>query len=385
MTQKNLSILGSTGSIGESTLSLVRDFPQRWNVVGLAAGRNVKKLHAQIQAFKPDIVSVQDEESRQALLALGVDKNLSIGVGPEGACEVARLSEADTVMSAIVGASGLKPTFAAIQAGKTILLANKESMVVSGAWMNQQVKTHNATLLPVDSEHSAIFQCLQGAQHQDVRKIMLTASGGPFFLRPEIQWKDVTIEDALNHPNWSMGPKITIDSATMMNKGLEVIEAKWLFDLDVSQIEVVVHPQSIIHSMVEFQDGSTLSQMGIPHMRAPIAYAMSYPDRYPNVIDPVDFTALGEMTFFPPDLKRYPTIALAYQALEAGNTHPAVLNGANETAVEAFLNGQIDFQGIFNVLEDTLNCYQETGSQTLEQYVAADQWGRDQAKKSIAG
>lgn len=379
--KKKISILGSTGSIGTSTLSLVQDYPEHFEVVGLSAGKNMDVLFEQIQIFKPNLVSVLDEESRKILIEKGV--RTEILIGEEGACQVAKMSESQMVVSAIVGASGLQPTFAAIEVGKEVLLANKESMVVSGAWMSKKVKEFNAKLRPIDSEHSAIFQSIQGTKHQDIKKIILTASGGPFFLKPEIHFDDVTLEQALAHPNWNMGAKITIDSATMMNKGLEVIEAKWLFDLNIDQIEVVVHPQSIIHSIVELVDGSSLCQMGIPHMRGPIAYALSYPDRLPNVIDPVDFQSLTKFDFFPPDAQRFPTIAMAYQALKAGPTYPAVLNGANEVAVEAFLDKTIRFSDIFELLTKSLDSYQEKATDSLQDYINADAWGRKFVKETI--
>ena len=378
---KNVSILGSTGSIGKSTLGIIEDYPEQFQVCALSAGENVDDLYQQIQTFNPKLVSVKTEDAKQALQDQGITTEILVGV--QGASEVAKHTQADMVVSAIVGSSGLAPTFAAIEAGKEVLLANKESMVVSGAWMSKKVKEHGATLRPIDSEHSAIFQSLQGSQTEDVKKIILTASGGPFFFQPEINFTNVTKEQALNHPNWDMGAKITIDSATMMNKGLEVIEARWLFDLAPSQIEVVVHPQSIVHSIVEFKDGSSICQMGIPHMRGPIAYAMSYPNRLEGVIDPVNFYDVQKLDFAKPDHERFPSIQMAYAALESGPTYPAVLNGANEQTVDAFLNEKISFSDIFNINDQVMQSYNESSSDTLEDYIQADLWGRKRAKEVI--
>lgn len=378
---KKISILGSTGSIGQTTLSIVEDFPDQFDVVALAAGQNTTRLMEQIQAFSPSLVSVATEAARKELLEMGA--NVDIEVGVEGAKNVAAHPEADLVMSAIVGASGLIPTLHAIEHGKEVLLANKESMVVSGALMAKKIQEHQARLRPVDSEHSAIFQSIQGVDASDIQKVILTASGGPFFFQKDARFEDITVEQALKHPNWDMGAKITIDSATMMNKGLEVIEAKWLFDLSLDQIDVVVHPQSIVHSFVELTDGSTLSQLGVPHMRGPVAYAMSYPKRLPGVIKAVDFAAQEKLDFHAPDAKRYPSIPMAYEALKSGPTYPAVLNGANEQAVDAFLQRKITFQGIFDVLNTTLDAYQEKSADTLDDYICADQWGRAKAKEVI--
>ncbi|MCB0271882.1 MAG: 1-deoxy-D-xylulose-5-phosphate reductoisomerase [Bdellovibrionales bacterium] len=378
---KKISILGSTGSIGQSTLSIVRDYPDQFNVVALCAGQNTDVLFEQIKEFTPEVVSVQTEEARNALLNKGV--TVDILVGENGACEIAAHAKADAVVCAIVGSSGLRPTLRAIEHQKEVLLANKESMVVSGALMNQKIKEHQTVLRPIDSEHSAIFQSIQGTRHQDIRKIYLTASGGPFFLQPELDLQTVTKEQALKHPNWNMGPKITIDSATMMNKGLEVIEAKWLFDLQAAQIEIVIHPQSIIHSIVELIDGSSLCQMGVPHMRAPIAYALSYPNRLENVIEPVNFLELTKLDFSKPDPKRFPSITLAYAALESGPTYPAVLNGANEETVAAFLKDLIRFTDIALINDQVLQQYQETATSSIDDYLHADAWGRAKAKEVI--
>ncbi|MCB1198016.1 MAG: 1-deoxy-D-xylulose-5-phosphate reductoisomerase [Deltaproteobacteria bacterium] len=378
---KNIGILGSTGSIGQSTLSIVDDYPDLFQVVALSAGQNMQAFFAQIQTYHPKIISVQTEKARAELIAMGITNEIL--VGQEGACAVAAFADCDAIVSAIVGSQGLAPTFAAIEAGKEVLLANKESMVVSGAWMSKKAQEHGATIRPIDSEHSAIFQSLQGSTIKDVKKIILTASGGPFFFRPEVDFAKVTVEQALNHPNWSMGAKITIDSATMMNKGLEVIEARWLFNLLPSQIDVVVHPQSIVHSIVEFQDGSSLCQMGIPHMRAPIAYAMSYPNRLEGVIAPVNFHEIAELTFAKPDHQRFPAIALAFAALESGPTYPAVLNGANEETVAAFLNKRIAFDDISRINAQAMEAYQEHQFSNLQDYIQADLWGRNFAKEVI--
>lgn len=382
---KKISILGSTGSVGQTTLDIVSDYPDQFKVVGLAAGKNMSTLIKQIKEFQPEVVSVQDETSRNILLDAGV--NIEIGVDQEGACMVAALAPADVVVSAIVGAAGLKPTFAAIHAGKTILLANKESMVISGALMCQKAQSHQARILPIDSEHSAIFQCLQSHPNKEanahIQKVILTASGGPFFFKENLDFNTITVEQALKHPNWSMGPKITIDSATMMNKALEIIEAKWLFDLAPKQIDVLVHPQSIIHSMVEFVDGSALSQMGIPDMRGPIGYALAYPERLPQLVKSADLAQIQNLSFFKPDHGRYPSIPLAFNALEASPTHPAVFNGANEMCVQAFLDQTINFNHIFSILDQTLSSYSGGPSDNLEDFVDANNWGCQKAKQEI--
>lgn len=380
MTQKALSILGSTGSIGVSTLDVVRQHPELYRVAALSAGRNVDVLAQQVREFSPAIVSVQDADSAKKLSDKISDLRCEIVVGDEGALHVALSPEAGTVISAMVGAVGLKPTYAAICAGKTVALANKETLVMAGQCMTDAVKRHGATLLPIDSEHSAILQCMQGQPKERIQRVILTASGGPFRSRPKETFAQITKAEALKHPNWSMGHKITIDSASMMNKGLEFIEAMWLFDLQPAQIDIVVHPQSIIHSMVEYCDGSIMAQMGIPDMRGPIAYALAYPDRITSGISRVDFKALSQLTFETPDPEKFPALRIARQAATAGGTAPAVMNAANEIAVTAFLNDTISFVRISQVVEETLQRHMVTPCVTIEDALAADQWARTSAQ-----
>ncbi len=353
---KKIAILGSTGSIGRNVIDVVRKFPGRFQVVGLAAGRNISVLRDQIDAFHPQLVSVAEENAaRELIQMLPSGWAERIVIGRQGNEQVATLPDAEMVVSAIVGAAGLTPTLAAIQAGKDIALANKETLVMAGDLVMQEVRRHNVQLLPVDSEHSAIAQALSAGNQNEVRKIILTASGGPFRSMPEADFWTVTPEQALDHPNWDMGKKISIDSATLMNKGLEVIEAKWLFDLEAENIEVVIHPQSIVHSMVEFIDGSVVAQMGIPDMRIPIAYALSHPERLRCDLPRLNLIKSGDLSFYSPDFKRFPALRLAYQVCKRGGILPAVLNAANEIAVESFLGGRIRFPEIALVVSETVN------------------------------
>ena len=379
-----LSILGSTGSIGTSTLKVVEQFPDKFKVLGLAAGNNIDVLCKQIEKFSPEVVSVGSEEAFQRLQDRPESKKITkIFFGTEGAQQVARIPETTMVMSAIVGSAGLLPTLSAIQSGKTIALANKESMVVAGAYVSKMAKKYGADILPVDSEHSAIFQALGKSKMEDVRRLILTASGGPFFSKKEINLAEVTKEQALKHPNWSMGNKITIDSATLMNKGLEVIEAKWLFDVPLSKIDVVVHPQSIVHSMVEFSDGSILAQLGDHDMVGPIAYALGYPERLRDALPSLSMDKMQRLDFFKPDHERFPAIRLAQESLEMGETYPAVLNGSNEATVEGFLQDQIGFADIVSINHRVLHSYEEKSSSSLEDFIEADHWGRAEAQKLI--
>ncbi len=381
---KKLTILGSTGSIGTSTLDIVSKHPDKYSILSLVGGDNLELLSKQVLAFEPQLVVTRTQEGKEKLSALLSGKSSATLLwGQEGAEEAASLDENDVVVSAIVGSAGLRPTMKALEKGKVVALANKESMVVAGALMNRKAKESGATILPVDSEHSAIFQSLQGAETSSVKRLILTASGGPFFQQKEKDLSQVTRSEALNHPNWSMGAKITIDSATMMNKGLEVIEAFWLFGLPVKQINVIVHPQSIVHSMVEYVDGSTLAQLGIPDMRGPIAYALSYPERLANVVDPVNFAKVGTLTFFEPDHERFPSVSLAMEALECSETHPAVLNGANEVTVQAFLEEQIGFLDIVKINREVLHRYPGGEKDTLKDFLSADTWGRNEATRLI--
>ena len=381
---RSLSILGSTGSIGLSTLDVVRQHPEKFSISGLAAGKDVTRLAEQIREFQPAVVSVMDSDAAKKLHTLLGDNKTNILYGIEGATAVATVEEADMVVSAIVGAAGLIPTVSAIKAGKHIALANKETLVVAGELVSDLVKKHKVELLPVDSEHSAIFQSLQGHRKDDVVRIILTASGGPFRNTPAEELKHVGLQQALKHPQWTMGAKITIDSATMMNKGLEVIEAHWLFSMPADKIGVLVHPQSIIHSMVEYIDGCVMAQLGTPDMRAPIAYALAWPERCESGIPKLDLAKIGTLTFEEPDMERFPALRLAFDALKAGKTYPAVLNAANEIAVAAFLDKKIPFIEIAETVDKTMQTHVPYTPVELDDYLQADRWARDTAKKLIA-
>jgi 1-deoxy-D-xylulose-5-phosphate reductoisomerase len=381
---RSLSILGCTGSIGLSTLDVVRQHPGKFSISGLAAGKDVVTLAQQIKEFQPVTVSVIDADTAQKLKPLLGDYKPDILYGVEGSTAVATVEKADMVVSAIVGAAGLIPTVSAIKAGKHIALANKETLVVAGQLVSDLVKKHKVQLLPVDSEHSAIFQSLQGHRPEDVERIILTASGGPFRKTSAEELKHVGLEQALKHPQWTMGAKITIDSATMMNKGLEVIEAHWLFSMPAEKIAVVVHPQSIIHSMVEYIDGCVMAQLGAPDMRAPIAYALSWPERCKSGIQKLDLAKIGTLTFEEPDMERFPALRLAFEALKAAKTYPAVLNAANEIAVDAFLNKKIRFTEIAEIVDKALQAHEAYTPVELEDYLQADHWARETAKKLIA-
>ncbi|TLU87305.1 MAG: 1-deoxy-D-xylulose-5-phosphate reductoisomerase [Chlorobium sp.] len=381
---RSLSILGSTGSIGVSTLDVVRQHPDKFTITGLAAGQDVALLAKQIEEFRPVAVSLKDEESAKKLYALCGEYKPEILFGVEGASAIAAADGADMVVSAIVGAAGLVPTVRAIKAGKHIALANKETLVVAGQLVSDLVKKYKVHLLPVDSEHSAVFQSLAGHRPEDVERIILTASGGPFRNTPAEELKQVKLEQALKHPQWSMGAKITIDSATMMNKGLEVIEAHWLFNVPAEKIGVVVHPQSIIHSMVEYIDGCVMAQLGAPDMRAPIAYALAWPERCQSGIPKLDLAKTGTLTFEEPDMTRFPALRLAFEALKAGRTYPAVLNAANEIAVAAFLNRKIGFTDIAETVEKTMQAHEAYNPVELDDYLQADQWARETATRLLA-
>lgn len=379
--QKNISLLGSTGSIGKNVLKVVQQFPGRFHIVGLAAGSNIGLLRDQIEAFNPQVVSVSCREKAGELAqSLSPEWTDKIFFGPEGNERVATLSQADTVVSSIVGAAGLLPTLAAIQAGKNIALANKETLVMAGDLVMNEARRNKVELLPIDSEHNAIFQALAAGRREDVHKIILTASGGPFREKTERDLWDVTPEQALNHPNWDMGNKISIDSATLMNKGLEVIEARWLFDIEVENIEVLVHPQSIVHSLVEYIDGSVIAQMGIPDMRIPITYALSWPERLKTGLSRLNLAQCMDLNFLPPDFKCFPALKLAYQACKHGGTLPAVLNAANEIAVAAFLNKKIRFPEISLVVAETLNRIPRQDIKDVSTILDADMAARMQAE-----
>jgi 1-deoxy-D-xylulose-5-phosphate reductoisomerase len=381
---KRLAILGSTGSIGQSTLAVVAEHPGEFVVTGLAAGQNVQVLAEQIRRFRPARVSVQSEAVAAHLLELlPPDEAPEILWGRAGAREVAVASGADLVVSAMVGAVGLEPTLAALQAGLPVALANKETLVAAGSLVMAAAKAKGVPIIPVDSEHSAIFQALQGQSRDDVRRLWLTASGGPFRDWDRERLREATAAQALKHPNWSMGPKITIDSATMMNKALEVIEASVLFGLPVDQVGVYIHPQSIIHSLVEFVDGSVLAQLGVPDMRLPIAYALTYPRRLPLDSPALDLCQVGRLTFETPDLERFPGLALGYAAARTGGTMPAVLNAANEMAVAAFLKGRLTFLDIPKTVAATMAAHQHEPLTSLEQVLAVNRWAQDFANDLI--
>ncbi len=377
---KAITILGSTGSIGTQTLDIVTHHPDRFRVVGLAAGSNVALLAEQIRTFKPEIVALGNEAKLAELKEAIADccDRPKILVGQAGICEVARYGDAQSVVTGIVGCAGLLPTIAAIEAGKDIALANKETLIAGAPVVLPLVKKHRVKLLPADSEHSAIFQCLQGVPVDGLRRIILTASGGSFRDLPVEKLSSVTVKDALKHPNWSMGQKITIDSATLMNKGLEVIEAHYLFNLDYEHIDIVIHPQSIIHSLIEVQDTSVLAQLGWPDMRLPLLYALSWPERIYTDWEQLDLVKAGELTFREPDHQKYPCMQLAYAAGRAGGLMPAVLNAANEQAVALFLTEKIGFLDIPRLIEIVCDRFtsQNTSQPSLEDILAADRWAR---------
>jgi 1-deoxy-D-xylulose-5-phosphate reductoisomerase len=382
---KHLAVLGSTGSIGVNTLDIVRQFPEKFEVVSLSAGINIELLKKQILEFRPKLVSVLNRELSEALRRELGDVSIEIVHGVEGLIQVATQPEVNQVVSAIVGAVGLVPTLSAIKTGKVIALANKESLVMAGKIMMEEAKRNNAHILPVDSEHSAIFQALLGHQKEDVYRLILTASGGPFLNLPLNRLHDVTVKDALNHPHWEMGKKITIDSASLMNKGLEVIEAHWLFNIPVEKIVVQIHPQSVVHSMVEYIDGSIVAQMGIADMRIPISYALSFPHRLPLRLPSLDFSQIGGLTFFPPDAERFPCLQLAYRSIEIGETMPAILNAANEIAVNAFLEGSLRFTDVPVLLQRVMEDHQVKSVHTIEDILRADQWARERSKAILEG
>ncbi len=382
---KRLAVLGSTGSIGCNTLDIVARFPEKFQIKTLTARTSVDRLADQIAIHRPELVAVHDSATARRLRQrLPAGQAVEIMTGAEGYRAAAAFDGADMTVGAMVGAAGLEPTLAAIAAGKDIALANKETLVMAGALVTAAVAEKGVRLLPIDSEHSAIFQCLHGHRRRDLDKVLLTASGGPFFDTPAAEFGSITPARALKHPNWSMGAKITIDSATLMNKGLEVIEAKWLFGLAMDQIQVIVHPQSIIHSMVAYCDGSILAQMGIPDMQQAIAYALSYPQRIALKQPLPDLAQMAGLTFRDPDTRRFPCLQLAFDACAAGGTMPAVMNAANEVAVEAFLNGHLSFTGIAAIVDATMSVHTLSGSPDLDTIVHADAWARRTAADQMA-
>jgi len=382
---KRLSILGSTGSIGVNTLRIVSQFPERFEVISLSAGLNTTLLKQQILQFRPKIVSVLNKELSETLRRELSHIPVEIVHGVEGLIQVATHPEVDQVVSAIVGAVGLIPTLSAIKTGKTIALANKETLVMAGKIVIEEAKQKHVQILPVDSEHSAIFQALLGHRKEDVHRLILTASGGPFLNFPASRLQEVTVKEALNHPRWEMGKKITIDSASLMNKGLEVIEAHWLFNIPIEKIVILIHPQSVVHSMVEYVDGSMVAQMGITDMKIPISYALSFPERLPLNLPRLDLSRNEALNFFQPDPERFPCLQLAYQAIEIGETMPAVLNAANEIAVNAFLEGSLKFTEIPLFLQRVMGEHEVNAVHTVEDILKADHWARERSKAILEG
>jgi len=397
---KRVVILGATGSIGESALKVARDIPERMQIVGLAANSNAEKLAATANETRAAAVCLVDETKIDALRR-ALDYKPRIFSGDAGLREIACLTEADMVLVAIVGTGGLRPALAAIEAGKDLAVASKEILVMAGEIVTQKTRENGVHVLPVDSEHNAIFQCLEGKRStlnaqrstsnaessmldvSDVRRIILTASGGPFRETPRKDFDSITPQQALKHPTWNMGPKITIDSATLFNKGLEMIEAHWLFDIEMKRVEVVIHPQSIVHSMVEFIDGSTLAQLSYSDMCFPIQYAVTWPDRVPNTLPPLDFSKLSKLEFFTPRYADFPALNLARRAGETGGTLPAVMNAANEIAVAAFLDRQVRFQQIWHVVEEVMNRHKAIAHPNLDAILDADQWARNEAQGCV--
>lgn len=375
---KNVVLLGSTGSIGTSTIKVAEDLPDRIRLIGLGAGNNVKLLLDQARKHRPEAVAITDP-ARAEELRTALGSSTEVHCGTEGLLKLATLPEANIVLIAIVGTAGLQPALAAIRAGKDIAVASKEILVMAGEIVMREARAHGVKVLAVDSEHSAIFQCLEGRTAGCVRQIWLTASGGPFRTTPKDEFPKITVERALKHPSWVMGRKITIDSATLFNKGLEMIEARWLFDIEIGKVSVVVHPQSVVHSMVEFVDGSMLAQLSTPDMCLPIQYALTYPERAPSARVQTNLARLGKLTFEEPDLERFPALTLARTAGEKGGTLPAVLNAANEAAVEAFVNRRINFPQISETVRRTMQRHRVVVHPKLEQILEADAWARAEA------
>ena len=377
---KNVAIFGSTGSVGESTLNVIRENSNLFNIVTLVAGKNIEKLIEQIREFKPKNVYIISKENADKIKELF--KDINVFYGEEGMEQISNLTDFDISVSALVGIAGLKPTYNMIKNGKTVALANKEVLVAGGELIMKTAKENGAQLLTVDSEHSAIMQCLNGEEHNKIEKILLTASGGPFFDK-EIT-DEITVEQALNHPTWNMGPKITIDSSTMMNKGFEIIEAKWLFDVEPKQIEVVVHRKSLVHSMVQFVDGSIIANIGPKSMQIPIAYALNYPNRLPNNIEKLDLFKVSELKFEKPDLDKFKCLKLAYDAIEKGHSYQVVLNAANEILVEAFLNKKIKYTEIAKGIEKVMNMYDKKRLNTVEDILKFDREVRNKTKDYLS-
>ncbi|HEY2380705.1 MAG TPA: 1-deoxy-D-xylulose-5-phosphate reductoisomerase [Terriglobia bacterium] len=383
---KKLALVGSTGSIGQNTLRVVEHLPERFSVFALAANSGVARLAEQAAAFHPTVVAISDKARVDDFCRHCRDLKFTIPevvTGDDGLREITSAADVDIVVSAAVGAAGLRPTYSAVAAGKTVALANKESMVIGGELLRTTARKTGTKIIPVDSEHSAVDQCLRSGQHGEVRRLILTASGGPFRETPAEQFPKVTPEQALKHPTWQMGRRITIDSATLMNKGLEVIEARWLFDIPPEKIDIIIHPQSVVHSMVEFVDGSVVAQLGTADMRTPIQYALTYPERLEAPVALLDWATVPRLDFAPPDHQKFPCIGLAYQAIKMGGTAPAVANAADEVAVGAFLERKIPFSEISNVIEMTLEAHTVQPADRLESILDADAWAREHARGMI--
>lgn len=385
---RHISILGSTGSIGVQALQVINELNSDFKVIGLSAKSNVDLIERQIYQFKPEIVALEDKNSAEVLKKRIKSIPVEILSGEDGIIKVATVPQTNIVLSAMVGIAGLVPTIEAIKSGKDVALANKEVLVTSGSIVTKTAKEMGVKILPVDGEHCAIFQCLDGCRnHNSIKRLILTASGGPFRDKTNKELSEVSLEKALNHPTWKMGKKITIDSATLMNKGLEVIEARWLFDIDASKIDVIIHPQSIVHSLVEFVDGSILAQLAITDMRLPIQFALTYPKRMPSALPKLDLAKIGQLTFQEVDMDKFPCLKYAYEAIKLGGTMPTVLSGADEVAVEAFLNGKIRFLDISGIIKKTMNVYKDSSfsdsEPSLEAIISADRWARDYANKII--
>jgi 1-deoxy-D-xylulose-5-phosphate reductoisomerase len=388
MATRGISILGSTGSIGCNTLRVIEALgADRFRVVALGAGRNIEKLVEQIVRHQPELVSVESDETAEKLNETLHTRDVSrprIAIGEEGLVEIATHERAECVVSGTVGAVGFVPTLRALEAGKRVALANKETLVMAGELMTQAAEKSGAELLPVDSEHNALHQCLRGEKRSEVRRLILTASGGPFRTRDKAAIETASVAEALKHPTWNMGAKITIDSATLMNKGLEVIEAHWLFGFNADQINIVVHPESVVHSMIELVDGSVIAQMGVTDMRHAIQYALTYPDRHPTELAPLNLTKLSSLNFEEPDLERFPCISLAYRALKSGGTMPAAMNAANEESVQAFIEERIHLPDIPRVIDEVMTGHQRREVETLEDVLEADRSARTEAQSAIA-
>ena len=379
---KKISLLGSTGSIGTNVLDVIERNPENFQIIGMSAGSNIDLFAKQIRKFKPRVVALFDTKKIPTLKELIADLDIEILSGEEGTITVATLPEADVVVSGVMGSAGLLPAIHALKSGKNLALANKETLVIAGELVLREAKKTNSQIIPIDSEHSAIFQVLNGEKKERIKKIILTASGGPFRTFSLGEMETVTVKDALKHPNWDMGAKITIDSSTMMNKGLEYIEAKWLFGVN-TPVEIIVHAQSIIHSMIEFVDTSILAQLGIPDMRVPIAYALTYPDRFECDLPSLDLTTMGNLTFEAPDFERFPCLRLAIDAMEIGKTMPAVLNAANEIAVQAFLEELISYKDIAELIRMVMQNHNPSPLKELQDVLIADRWAREETTKLV--